>query len=233
MSIGFARGGGEPVMPDGTEIAAYRSYVEASKAVDTLIEAGFPPRAVTIVGSNVHVVEKVVGKLSPGRVAVMGAGRGMTWGLLLALVVMLTSDNIPVFIPLLAVVAGIGAGVLLSVITWATSRNSKGFAAQAQLVATRYAILTSEQNDRAYQLLERTPGNLVHGRRRVKARAERSGPTEFGSRPDEKPKFGVRLSDQKTGPDTTGVSEEPPETPSAWRAEVDVGEEQPTNEPGE
>lgn len=215
MSANFSRTGRHPVMPTGTEVAAYRSYEDAARAVDKLIAEGFPPTTISIVGSDLHMAEKVVGKLSPARVAAAGAVRGLTWGLLLALVVMLTTPEAPAVVPLLAVAAGVGAGVLLAVVSWVASKGSKNFSAQAQLVASRYAILTGEQADRAYKLLERTPGNVTPTHRRQE-RAHTSHPrrTEFGSLPDEKPKFGVRLSDQTGRRPTETPTETPTEAPA-------------------
>lgn len=198
MSVNFSRSDRSPVMPTGTEVAAYRTYQEAANAVDKLIGEGFKPSTISIVGSDLHLAERVIAKMSPGRVAAAGSLRGLTWGLLLALVVMLTSPEAPAVFLLLAVAAGMGGGTILSVVSWMASKGSKSFSAQAQLVATRYAILTAERTDRAYHLLERTPGNMARAhRRRQRARPADAGPTEFGSRPDEKPKFGVRLSDQE------------------------------------
>lgn len=185
-----------PTLPTGTEVASYGQYDQAVAAVAALAESQFPLQSVSIVGTDLHMVERVVGKVTPARVALVGAGQGLSWGLLLALMVMLFADKYSVIIPLLAIGAGIGVGMLTAVLSWSGQRGRRSFAAQSQLVATRYALLVSEQTDRAYQLLQGSQGNLNRVQRRRVRRPEAStGPTEYGSRPDEKPRFGVRLSE--------------------------------------
>lgn len=199
-------------MPTGTEVASYRTYEEAAAAVDVLVAADFPVASVDIVGSDLHMVESVLGKLTPARVAASGAGRGLTWGLLLAMMTMLMAPGSPVIIPMLAIVMGIVAGIVISVISWSANRGGRNFSARAQLVAGRYAILVSEQTDQAFRLLQRTEGNLgQQPKRRVRTtQASPDRPTEFGSRPDEQPKFGVRLSDRSPAPENGGARVEPP-----------------------
>ena len=51
----------------------------------------------------------------------------------------------------------------------------------------------SERIREAFDLLQKTEGNQMRPRR-VRPVRESGGPTEYGSRPDEKPRFGVRLS---------------------------------------
>ena len=51
----------------------------------------------------------------------------------------------------------------------------------------------SDRIREAFELLQKTEGNQMRPRR-VRLVRESSGPTEYGSRPDEKPRFGVRLS---------------------------------------
>lgn len=193
--------GSYPSMPKGTEIASYRSYQEAVQAVEVLGDAEFPLNAVTIVGSDLHMVENVMGKLTPGRVALAGAGQGLTWGVFLGLMTMVFVPDVPAILPIMAVTSGLVAGILITVLSWMMRRNRRSFAAQSQLVASKYAVLVSEQTDHAFKLLQNSAGNLLRepkSRVRQTARPTRenlTGATQFGSRPDEKPKFGVRLTD--------------------------------------
>ena len=66
------------------------------------------------------------------------------------------------------------------------------------MVAGRYAVIIAKAAgvDRireAFELLQKTQGNQMRPRR-ARTPRESSGPTEYGSRPDEQPRFGVRLS---------------------------------------
>lgn len=193
MAVNASRSGVHPTMPTGTEVASYRTYKEASMGVDTLAEANFPIAGVTIVGSDLHMVEILMGKLTPGRVAFAGATQGLTWGLLLGMMSLFIMRDVSPLVPILAVVGGVTAGVLISIIMWSTGRRRKSYMSQNQMVATRYAILVSEQTDHAFKLLQNTPGNLNKAPKTRVRRKETAHATEFGSNPDEQPRFGVRL----------------------------------------
>lgn len=239
-----------PQMPSGTEVAAFRTHEEASRAVERLAENQFPITAVTIVGSDLHMTEKVLTKLTPAKVALTGATQGLTWGLFMGIFTILFYPQAAAVVPLIAIVVGILLGMLLSTTSWALSKNRGSFAAQSGLVATRYAILVTEMPDRAFNILSGMPGNLSSQPRRPVRRehagtgmgspdfsapptpdaatagegvvagprwdnvshspigagstpaqqtqpkeGEETKPTEYGSRPDEAPRFGVRVSD--------------------------------------
>lgn len=240
-----------PQMPTGTEVAAFRTHQEASGAVERLAENQFPITAVTIVGSDLHMAEKVLTKLTPAKVALTGATQGLTWGLFMGIFAILFYPQAPALVPLIAIVVGVLLGMVLSTTAWALSKNRGSFAAQSGLVASRYAILVTEMPDRAFSILSSMPGNLSSQPRRP-ARREHAGtsgvgspdfsapptpdaaplagdagagvqwdnvshspmgagstpapqsqpkdgaetkPTEYGSRADEAPRFGVRVSD--------------------------------------
>lgn len=214
MAPSVYRGGAHPTMPTGTEVASYKTYREASAALAKLSDDDFPIAGVTIVGSDLHMVEIVVGKLTPARVAFAGASQGLTWGLLFGLMLLFIIRDVTPLVPILAVVGGITAGILMSVIMWSSSRERKSYMSQSQMVATRYAVLVAEQTDRAFKLLQNTPGNL-NSAPKTRTRRHTSGPTEFGSRPDEKPKFGVRLSPGDRAAREREETQRPPAADSA------------------
>lgn len=194
------KGRGFPSLPTGSEVASYRNYEDATKALEVLSAADFPMQSVSVVGTDLHVVERIRSKLTPAKVALTGAGQGLTWGILMALMVMVFSETYTPLIPMLAIAAGVGMGIVLAMVSWVGPRGRRSFAAESQLVATRYAVLVSEQTQRAYGLLQGTSGNQNVGARRRTPRSESSQsaptrPTEFGSRPDEQPRFGVRRAD--------------------------------------
>ena len=57
----------DPQMPTGTEVASYETYAQARAGVDFLSDAGFDVSAITIVGSDLHLVERVKGRLTIAR----------------------------------------------------------------------------------------------------------------------------------------------------------------------
>ena len=67
-------------------VASYDSYEDAQRAVDTLSDRGFPVDRVTIVGSDLHLVEQVTGRLTVLRAALAGAATGAWIGVLIGLV---------------------------------------------------------------------------------------------------------------------------------------------------
>ena len=48
-----------PADAHGTEVASYETYAQARAGVDFLSDAGFDVSAITIVGSDLHLVERV------------------------------------------------------------------------------------------------------------------------------------------------------------------------------
>ena len=58
-----------PTLPTGVEVASYATYLEAQQAVDRLSDEAFDVRAVTIVGTDLRMVERITGRLTYARVA--------------------------------------------------------------------------------------------------------------------------------------------------------------------
>lgn len=182
-----------PTMPTGTEVASYATYLEAQQGVDFLSENGFDVSAITIVGSDLHLVERVTGRLTIARAALSGASNGGLWGALFGMLMSAGAGGAAtgawVFGGLLG---GALLGMGLSALAYTARGGRRDFVSSSQVVASRYAVLASSDIDTAYRLLQRTPGNQARARA-ARGRAEDSGPTEYGSRPDEEPRFGVRL----------------------------------------
>lgn len=136
-----------PELPRGEIISTYDYYADAMHAVDRLAKANFPVKAVSIVGNNLRSVERVTGKLSYGRVALMGAFSGAYLGLFLGLLLFLfqpgSSGIAGIFLS--AVVIGAGFGMLFGVLSYAMNRNRRDFSSMMQLVATRYDLLTAPE----------------------------------------------------------------------------------------
>jgi hypothetical protein len=144
-----------PELPKGEAISTYDHYVDAMQAVDRLARANFPVNAVSILGNDVRSVERVTGKLSYGRVALMGALSGAYLGLFLGLLLFLfqpENEGIGgLFIA--AIVIGAGFGMLFGVLSYAMNRNRRDFSSVMQFVATRYDLITAPE--------------LVHEARRI------------------------------------------------------------------
>lgn len=206
-----------PTMPTGTEVASYATYLEAQQGVDFLSENGFDVSAITIVGSDLHLVERVTGRLTIARAALSGASNGGLWGALFGMLMSAGSGGAAtgawVFGGLLG---GALLGMGLSALAYTARGGRRDFVSSSQVVASRYAVLASSDIDTAYRLLQRTPGNQSRARA-AREHTEDSGPTEYGSRADEEPRFGVRLSGARRadGAPTGGAQGAPVSTESS------------------
>lgn len=136
-----------PELPKGEVISTYDHYVDAMHAVDRLARASFPVNAVSILGNDVRSVERVTGKLSYGRVALMGAMSGAYLGLFLGILLFLFQpDNEGIAgLFIAALVIGAGFGMLFGVLSYALNRNRRDFSSVMQFVATRYDLITAPE----------------------------------------------------------------------------------------
>ncbi|GGF31071.1 MULTISPECIES: general stress protein [Williamsia] len=148
---------GLPTPPTGWPIGSYGTYAEAQKAVDYLSDENFSVQDVTIVGVDLMQVERVLGRLTWGKVIgggiVSGAWLGLFFGLLVSLVV--TGNAI---VPLLfGLVGGIVFGVISTSIPYAATKGQRDFASTMQLVAGRYDVICDPKSaEKARDLLART-----------------------------------------------------------------------------
>ncbi|MDF9875126.1 general stress protein [Cellulosimicrobium cellulans] len=161
-----------PTPPRGEEIASYATYLEAQKAVDFLSDNKFAVELVTIVGTDLKMVERVTGRLTYGRVAIAGAASGAWFGLFVGLLLFLFSGD-GAFV-LTAIGIGAGFGLLFSVLSYALTQGKRDFTSQSQIVASSYGILCApERAGDARQLLSRMPD----GAGGVRAPAAPANPT--------------------------------------------------------
>lgn len=133
-----------PELPRGEIISTYDFYADARNAVDQLARADFPVREVSILGNDLRSVERVTGKLTYGRVALMGALSGAYLGLFLGILLFIFQpDNAGILGVFLAAVSiGAGFGMLFGVLSYAMNRNRRDFSSIVQFVATRYDLIT-------------------------------------------------------------------------------------------
>jgi len=140
-------------MPTGVEVASYSTYLEAQKAVDHLSDKAFPVQRVTIVGTDLRLVERITGRLTYARVAGAGAMSGAWFGLMISLLywVFTPSGKFPL---LAGVLIGAAFGILFAVVSYAFTGGKRDFTSASQVVASRYAVLCeAEQAGQARQLL--------------------------------------------------------------------------------
>ncbi len=132
-----------PTVPRGETIVSFETYAEAQAAVDALAKASFPVKELAIVGSDLTSVERITGRLSWGRAAGAGALSGAWFGTFLGLLFFLfapTGTTLGILIS--AVLIGAGFGMIFSVVSYSVNRRRRDFTSVAQVLATRYAIVT-------------------------------------------------------------------------------------------
>ncbi|MEJ5915059.1 general stress protein [Pseudokineococcus sp. 1T1Z-3] len=153
------RQGGVPTAPTGQEVASYETYAAAQSAVDFLSDEEFPVQHVTIVGTDLRMVERVLGRLTYGRVAGAGFASGAWLGLLIGLLLFLFSPPEAGLLTILpAVLIGGAFGVTLSLVSYAATRGRRDFTSVSQIVASRYAIFcAAEQVGPVREVLQRNP----------------------------------------------------------------------------
>lgn len=136
-----------PEIPKGEIVSTYDRYEHAKHAVDVLARASFPVQQISIVGNDVRSVERVTGRLTYGRVALMGALSGAYLGLFLGILLFIFQpDNTAIFgVFISAVVIGAGFGMLFGVLSYAMNRNRRDFSSVMQMVATRYDLVTEPE----------------------------------------------------------------------------------------
>lgn len=143
-----------PTPPQGETVAAFGTYVEAQQAVDHLAEQQFPVQLVTIVGTDLRMVERVTGRMSYPRAAASGFIGGAWFGLFVGLLLSLfsTAGEAPL-IP--AILFGGAFGLLFSVLAYSFTRRRRDFTSTSQIVASSYTLLClPEQAHKARALLQ-------------------------------------------------------------------------------
>src|SRR2546421_231090 len=82
-----------PPATDRPVVGSYSKYEGAQRAVDFLSDDKFPVERTAIIGSDLKMVETVLGRLTKGRAALAGAGSGAWFGLLVGLLLTLFTAN--------------------------------------------------------------------------------------------------------------------------------------------
>ena len=132
-----------PTLPTGEQVAAYGAYLDAQKAVDHLADNEFPVQHVTIVGTDLRMVERVTGRLTYSRIALAGLASGAWFGLFVGLLLSIfsTGDQAAVLPILPAMAIGAAFGILFSLISYSFTGGRRDFTSASQIVAGSYSLL--------------------------------------------------------------------------------------------
>jgi hypothetical protein len=126
--------------------------------VDYLADSQFPVADVTIVGVDLMLVERVLRKLTWGRVLTQGAASGAWFGLFVGVLLSLFATQAGTgMVPILVgVITGVLFGTVFATAGYAATRGRRDFASASQLVAGRYDVLCLPRHaEQARDLLAR------------------------------------------------------------------------------
>ena len=141
-----------PTPPTGWPVGSFATYAEAQQAVDYLADNSFPVEDVTIVGVDLMLVERVIGRLTWGRVLASGAASGIWMGLFVGALLAYFNNNVGALI--VGVVAGVLFSVVFAALSYSLTRGRRDFTSSSQLVAGRYDVLSQPRNaERARSML--------------------------------------------------------------------------------
>ena len=138
-----------PQEPTGIPVGTYASYAAAQQAVDYLSDQHFPVQHLTIVGKELRLVERVVGRMTTGRAAKVGASGGALWGLFIGVMIMLfaaNDDGLLLVLPLLSAAFGAVLGAITAGVGHSMTGGHRDFASTTSVVPTSYEILCQHQH---------------------------------------------------------------------------------------
>ncbi len=145
-------------IPRGQVVGTYDTYVEAQRAVDFLSDEQFPVQHVSIVGSDLRMVENVLGRLTRGRAAMAGAASGAWFGLFVGVLLSLfASKNTNGFgLVVAALLYGAVFGAIFGFVGHALSGGKRDFTSRSKIVASSYDVhCTWSEADKAREVLAR------------------------------------------------------------------------------
>lgn len=142
-------------------VARYDDYASAQAAVDYLADNGFPVEHITIVGSDLQLVEQVTGRLTKGKAALSGAASGAWFGLLIGLLFgVFTTGNAWFAMLLTGLVLGAAWGALFGFGAHAATGGRRDFSSRQTLAAAHYDVVAGRGDvDQARSMLAQ--GNLL------------------------------------------------------------------------
>ncbi|MDQ7904177.1 general stress protein [Phytohabitans sp. ZYX-F-186] len=149
-------GGAEtPARPTVT-VASYPDYASAQRAVDYLSDNEFPVERTAIVGTDLRLVENVLGRMTVVRAGLAGAATGAWFGLFIGLLFGIFSESNWIGVILAGVLIGAVWGAVFGAIAHAMTGGRRDFTSTSSLQAAQYAVtVDAEHADAARQLLTR------------------------------------------------------------------------------
>jgi hypothetical protein len=147
--------GGRPTAPSGdggpsmgrpmVTVATYPDYPAAQRTVDYLSDNRFPVERTAIVGTNLTLVESVLGRMTTGRAALAGAATGAWFGLFIGLLFGIFAVGNWIGVVVTAVLIGAAWGAIFGAIAHAMSGGRRDFTSSSSLRASEYAVTVDQE----------------------------------------------------------------------------------------
>jgi hypothetical protein len=127
----------------GVQVGSYDSYEQAQAAVDYLADEKFAVENVTIIGTDLRMIETVTGRLTTGRAIAAGAAAGAWWGLFVGLLLGIFSTDGGAWIGsvLTGLVIGLAFGAIFGWMGYRATGGHRDFTSTSKIVASRYDVM--------------------------------------------------------------------------------------------
>ncbi len=224
----------------GQDLAIFASKEEAEEAINYLQSQEFPLQQLLVQERGLMRSNQVIGVITWPKALLAGFSRGLMMGIFFALLLVLWKPAWAVFVPIVIGAFAIFRGIE-RLVAWAIRSSASGYpiAFSSSLTGREHVLMTVADYYTARRLLlddSRFQAAVVE---KDAPTSVDNGPTRFGSRANEQPRYGVRLSPQarkqlraqqaQLTKETT-VAPEPVGVPSASQPSDNNAEESPEQE---
>jgi hypothetical protein len=131
----------------GVQVGTYDDYQPAQRAVDYLSDEKFPVENVTIIGSDLRMVERVTGRMTWGRAIGAGAASGAWFGLFVGLLLGIFAPDGSSWLGsvLTGLLIGLVFGAIFGAVGYGATQGKRDFTSTSQVGAGRYDVLCQPQ----------------------------------------------------------------------------------------
>ncbi|QSB16602.1 hypothetical protein JQS43_10175 [Natronosporangium hydrolyticum] len=145
-------------------VATYGDYASAQRAVDFLSDNQFPVDRTAIIGTDLRLVETVLGRLTVGRAALQGTAVGAWFGLFIGLLFGIFAVSGWLAVVIAGVLIGALFGAIFGALAQAFTRGQRDFSSRRSLVAAHYDVtVDGEYAEQASRLLATLPAEPNRG----------------------------------------------------------------------
>jgi hypothetical protein len=142
----------------GTSVASYPTYAQAQRAVDYLSDNQFPVENASIIGSDLSLVENVLGRLTTQKAALTGAMSGGWFGLFVGLLFGIFTTRNWFAVVFAGLVIGAVWGAIFGALAHAATRGARDFISTKSLAAGSYEVVVKEPHgEQARMMLANLP----------------------------------------------------------------------------